>query len=146
MQLSKGFEQGIYVVLILQIKGQGKALKSSFLSKELEVSDSSLKKILRKLVVAKIIKSVASKDGGFELARPIEKISMNDVLLAIEGNKPIVFKNHHLAKEIFSNNEHTKRSEEKVETVLRQAEIAYEDELKRLTLDQLLEVKKRFSN
>lgn len=141
MQLSKGFEQGIYVVLILQIKGQGKALKSSFLSKELEVSDSSLKKILRKLVVAKIIKSVASKDGGFELARPINKISLVDLLLAVEGNDPIKFKNTHLSRKIFADNAHTNRSEEKVETVLKQAEIAYEDGLKQLTLDQLLETK-----
>ncbi|MFO8479000.1 Rrf2 family transcriptional regulator, partial [Staphylococcus aureus] len=51
MKISKHFEQGIYVLLILATQeGQG-AVKSQTLSEKLEVSDSSLKKILRKLVV-----------------------------------------------------------------------------------------------
>ncbi|URN96263.1 MAG: Rrf2 family transcriptional regulator [Candidatus Pristimantibacillus lignocellulolyticus] len=37
------------------------------------VSDSYLKKILRQLVVAGLVTSSASKDGGYQLARSIKK-------------------------------------------------------------------------
>lgn len=142
MQISKGFEQGIYVLLILEIKDQGHPLKSQFLSEQLQVSDSSLKKILRKLVTAKLIQSVASKDGGFMLGRPIQQISLADVLKAVEGPHPIKFRNTHLANQIFdekSHAAHLQKSEILVDNTLNKAENAYLQQLATLTLDQLLE-------
>lgn len=141
MQLSKGFEQAIYVILILEIKGQGKPLKSTVLSDELQVSDSSLKKVLRKLVLAQLIKSVASKDGGFLLAQPIEQISLLDVLLAVEGEQPIRFKNHHLARQIFDyqqEHDHIVYSEGLLQHALTAGQDAYERSLANFSLDRLL--------
>lgn len=141
MQLSKGFEQAIYVILILEIKGQGKPLKSTVLSDELQVSDSSLKKVLRKLVLSNLIKSVASKDGGFMLARRIEQITLLDVLLAVEGEQPIRFQNHHLARQIFDyqqERDHIVYSEGLLQDALTAGEDAYERSLANFTLDQLL--------
>ncbi len=141
MKLSKGFEQAIYVILILEIKGQGQPVKSATLSQELQVSDSSLKKVLRKLVLADLIKSVASKDGGFMLARPIEQISLRDVLLAEEGAQPIQFNNHHLAKQIFdypSERDHIAYSERLIDQALTGAMNAYEESLSWFTLERLL--------
>lgn len=141
MKLSKGFEQAIYVILILEIKGQGQPVKSATLSQELQVSDSSLKKVLRKLVLADLIKSVASKDGGFMLARPIDQISLRDVLLAEEGAQPIQFNNHHLAKQIFAypqERDHIAYSEQLISQALRGATAAYEESLVQFTLDKLL--------
>lgn len=142
MQLSKSFEQGIYVILMLQIKGQGQALKSTYLSQELQVSDSSLKKVLRKLVLAHLIESVASKDGGFLLARPINQISLKDILLAVEGPHPIKFHNSHLASQIFDqghNTAHLMHSQQSLLDTLDSAENAYLDRLDQFTLNQLLE-------
>lgn len=141
MQLSKGFEQAIYVLAILEIKGQGQPLKSSRLSAELQVSDSSLKKVLRKLVLADLIKSVASKDGGFLLARPLSEISLQDVLLAVEGPQPIQFKNNHLARHIFDyehEKDHIAYSESLLAGALNDAQTAYEKSLATFKLDRLL--------
>lgn len=141
MKLSKGFEQAIYVILILEIKGQGQPLKSTTLSEELQVSDSSLKKVLRKLVLANLIKSVASKDGGFLLAQPIERISLRDVLLAVEGKEPITFNNHHLTQQIFDyqkERDHIAYSEQLLKQALGTATDAYERSLATFTLDRLL--------
>ena len=141
MKLSKCFEQAIYVILILEIKGQGQPVKSTVLSHELQVSDSSLKKVLRKLVLAGLIKSVASKDGGFMLARPIENISLRDVLLGEEGTQPIQFKNHHLARHIFDyqqERDHIAYSERLIDQSLTGATDAYEEALSHFTLDRLL--------
>ena len=141
MQLSKGFEQAIYVLAILAIKGQGQPLKSSRLSAELQVSDSSLKKVLRKLVLANLIKSVASKDGGFLLARPLSEISLQDVLSAVEGPQPIQFKNNHLARQIFDyepEKDHIACSESLLAGALTDAQAAYEKSLATFKLDRLL--------
>ena len=42
-------------------------------------------KILRKLVSAGIIRSYKGAQGGYEIARPLEDISINNILEAIEG-------------------------------------------------------------
>lgn len=75
MKISKSVEQGIYVTLMLALQKNHTPVKSLVLSQRLEVSDSYLKKILRKLVVADIINSNASKDGGYTLKRSVETIT-----------------------------------------------------------------------
>lgn len=42
-------------------------------------------KILRKLVAAGIVKSYKGTQGGYEIARPLEEISLRDVIETIEG-------------------------------------------------------------
>lgn len=43
-------------------------------------------KILRKLVSAGIIKSFKGTQGGYEVARPLEEITLNDVIETVEGS------------------------------------------------------------
>lgn len=42
-------------------------------------------KILRKLVASGITRSYKGAQGGYELARPLDQISLNDILETIEG-------------------------------------------------------------
>lgn len=42
-------------------------------------------KILRKLVASGIVKSYKGSQGGYEMARPLDQISLNDVIETIEG-------------------------------------------------------------
>ena len=42
-------------------------------------------KILRKLVASGIVRSYKGARGGYEIARPLEEISLNDILVTIEG-------------------------------------------------------------
>ena len=63
MKIRKSFEQAICILIILAT--QNLPVKSIDLSKRLGVSDSYLKKITRQLVVSGLIKSKASKLGGF---------------------------------------------------------------------------------
>ena len=74
-------------MLILSLEKDRRPLRSTELSAILSVSDSYLKKILRKLVLADIITSSRGKDGGFQLARSVEEISMYDIYAALEGEK-----------------------------------------------------------
>lgn len=139
MKISKHFEQGIYVLLILATQeGQG-AVKSQTLSEKLEVSDSSLKKILRKLVVADLITSNASKDGGFQLNRSIEDITLKDVIEVISNGDVIEYEISHLSRRIFFNDQHIKDSEMKVKQQLNYAIQAFKEKLNELPLVELLE-------
>ncbi|MDU2185615.1 MAG: Rrf2 family transcriptional regulator [Lactococcus lactis] len=107
MKLSKHLEEAVYVLLILATQKDQQALKSKTLSKLLEVSDSSLKKVLRQLVVNNLIESTASKDGGFKLKKRINEISLKDVMAAVEGEEFISADLSHIGQRIFPNKAHT---------------------------------------
>ena len=138
MHVSKNFEQGIFVLLILATQFDHRPLKSGQLSQVMQVSDSSLKKTLRKLVVADLIESTASKDGGFILKRTPEKISLLDVMQAIDA--PLInYTSTRVAQSIFPDTAHTKQSELIVQQALEKGGIAFGQALAQVKLDQLLQ-------
>lgn len=139
MTICKSFEQALFVILILASQKGHEPLKSSLLSRILEVSDSSLKKVLRKLVVSGLIFSEANKEGGFTIARPLCEISLNDVLAAVEDRPLVDYKVSNLAMHIFSGEEHIAKSEKKIHDAIESGEKAFSKELSKLKLDSLLE-------
>ena len=92
---------------------------------------------MRKLVIAGIIDSTAGKDGGFQLARSVEKISVYDVYAALEGEK-CELKLSGIGRRIFIDNEKFVQGEEKVASVFEQANAAFGKELKKLMLSELV--------
>ncbi|EQM54736.1 Rrf2 family transcriptional regulator [Lactiplantibacillus plantarum EGD-AQ4] len=140
MKISKNYEQAIYVLLLLATQKDHKSLKSNVMSQILEVSDSSLKKTLRKLVVKGLISSNASKDGGFKLKQSIKETTLLDVLIAIEGDKIIDYSKSHLARKIFPNKTHTIKSEELVFNTIDKGESAFKNELNNICISDLLEL------
>ena len=137
MIVNQCVEQGIYVTLILSAQKDHRPLRSTELSVILSVSDSYLKKILRKLVIAGIIDSTAGKDGGFQLARSVEKISVYDIYAALEGER-CELKLSGIGRRIFIDNEKFVQGEEKVAFVFEQANAAFGNELKKLMLSELI--------
>lgn len=144
MKINQSVEQGIYVVLMLALQKDHTPVKSSVLSSILEVSDSYLKKILRKMVVEGIITSSASKDGGFALARPVTELTVYDVYHAVDGGG-IGISLSGMAHRIFVDDEKLRRDEERVISTFEKATEAYEEELKKLKLSDLL-IKKNYEN
>jgi Rrf2 family protein len=59
------------------------------LSEKIGVSLRFTLKILRKLLLAGIVRSYKGKSGGYMLAKMPEEISMYDVITAIEGEIPV---------------------------------------------------------
>jgi len=94
---------------------------------------------LRKLVVADLITSNASKDGGFQLNRSIEDITLKDVIEAISNGDVIEYEISHLSRRIFFNDQHIKDSEMKVKQQLNYAIQAFNEKLNELPLVELLE-------
>ena len=137
MIVNRCVEQGIYVTLILSLQEGHKPLKSTQLSSILAVSDSYLKKILRKLVLANIIVSYPGKDGGFQLEHSVEDISVYDIYAALEG-KECELKLSGIGNRIFIDGEKFSEGEAKVKNVFADANAAFLDQLKKLYLSELL--------
>ena len=137
MKVNESVEQAVFALLILAAQKNNAPVKSSAISDTLKISDSYLKKTLRKLVVAKLIKSSASKDGGFQLARAIEEITLYDVYRAIETEKY----NPQLsarARNVFGDQAHVKQGEAIIVKTFLSARSAFDEQLKSLYLATLL--------
>lgn len=140
MKINKSVEQGIYVMLMLALQKDHRPLKSQIMSQRLAVSDSYLKKILRKLVVAGLIDSNASKDGGFTLHRSIEAVSLYDVCQAVEALGTLQLPNLKLADQLFPGSvEHIDQSTQRVTKAFEQAQSAMNTALQATQLSDLLE-------
>lgn len=137
MKLNKSVEQAVYVLLLLALQKDHRPLKSQVLSQNLQVSDSYLKKILIKISHADLVQASASKQGGYQLAKPIDQISLKDVYFALDQQtKTITFS--HLSKALFAEPEHIKESEQKIVQTLLAGEEAFYERLDELKLASLL--------
>ena len=140
MKISKSIEQGLYVVLMLALQQDHTPVKSQVLSQQLAVSDSYLKKILRKLVVADVIDSNASKDGGYTLKRSVEQITFYDVAQAVDNAGELQLPNLKLAEKVFpGDTTHIQKSQQLAADVFGTAQANFNQALSQQTVSQLLE-------
>lgn len=85
MKLSGSCEQGIAIILLIA-QSKTKVLSAKQISNRLNLSLAYSQKILRKLVVANLIKSTPGINGGFLLANSTKKISLLDIIQAINND------------------------------------------------------------
>ena len=146
MRLSSGWEQSIYVLLMLDQLPEGKYINSVFLSERLGVSDSYLKKIIRQLVVAGLITSEEGKKGGVCLSRKPDKITLLDIFEAIEGKEPFA-KATGLVERVFVNElkEIMDQKQAMILDAFNAAEASYKEKLKTITLKMAMVERKKDS-
>lgn len=63
----------------------GGRMGAKYISEKTNVTLRFSLKILRKLVSSGIVRSFKGAQGGYEIARPLDQISVNDILETIEG-------------------------------------------------------------
>lgn len=88
MKLSDGVEQAIHSVAMLAGLTPGGVLAAAALAEFHGVSPSYLLKHLQALSGAGILETVPGPKGGYRLAKTAEKITLLDVVLAVEGSEP----------------------------------------------------------
>lgn len=88
MRLSEGVEAAIHCAAILAQLEKGRTLPASALAELHGLSQSYLLKHLQALAAAKVLESVPGPHGGCRLARAPERISLLDIVLAVEGPEP----------------------------------------------------------
>lgn len=139
MKSKKSLEQGICILLIIAHAPDDQCITSEHLSRRLGVSDSYLKKITRRLVLAGLIQSNFGKKGGLTMNRKPEKISLLDIFNAIEGEEPFVTATGLVEKVFYHNPPLAQKREKEVLDIFKNAELLYKNHLKQYTLDQFLE-------
>src|SRR5512139_1157029 len=85
MRMNEGVEWAAHCCLLLDWLGPDRPLPTARLAAAFELPPAYLNKQLQALVRAGLLTSTAGARGGFRLARPLEKITMMDVVAAIEG-------------------------------------------------------------
>lgn len=88
MKLGEGVEAAIHCTALLAGLEAGRTLPASALAEYHGLSPSYLLKHLQALAAAKVLESVPGPHGGYRLAKPPERISLLDIVLAVEGPKP----------------------------------------------------------
>jgi Rrf2 family protein len=85
MRMSEGVEWALHSCLNLTWVESGQAITAARLAAFYELPTAYLNKQLQSLARAGIVSSVSGPRGGFRLARSPEKITLLDVVTAIEG-------------------------------------------------------------
>ncbi|GII79391.1 Rrf2 family transcriptional regulator [Sphaerisporangium rufum] len=83
--MSEGVEWAVHCCLTLAWLGDERPVPAARLAAGYELPTAYLNKQLQALVRAGVLESVAGAKGGFRLARPLEKITLMDVVAAVEG-------------------------------------------------------------
>lgn len=87
MQYSKSTDYALHALLHLGHSERRSNVGIKELSATLGVSESYLSKIMSKLRRDGIVRAMPGVNGGYELARPADRISFLDVIQAIEGRQ-----------------------------------------------------------
>lgn len=138
MKMKKSIEQSACVLIMLAMQRDHTPVKSHVLSSILGVSDTYLRKVMRRLVNGGLVKSDASKDGGYTLTRSLDEISMLDVFNTVEGEQPFLQLSH-LAQKIFVKAQLVHRGENEVLQVISDAEHDFRKHLDSYPLSKALQ-------
>lgn len=88
MKLGDGVEQAIHVAAFLAALPQGGVISAAALAEFHGVSTSYLLKHLQALSGAGILDTLPGPRGGYRLAKAPARISLLDIVLAVEGSEP----------------------------------------------------------
>ena len=88
MKLGEGVEAAIHCAAVLARLETGRTLPASALAELHGLSQSYLLKHLQALASAGVFESVPGPHGGYRLAGSPERISLLDIVLAVEGREP----------------------------------------------------------
>ncbi|GAA3839355.1 Rrf2 family transcriptional regulator [Sphaerisporangium flaviroseum] len=83
--MGEGVEWAMHCCLTLAWLGHERPVPTAKLAAGFELPPAYLNKQLQALVRAGILASTPGARGGFQLARPLDKITLMDVVTAIEG-------------------------------------------------------------
>lgn len=86
MKLSKSFELGLAIIMIVAQQPDNSAISATRIANQLQSSLTYSQKLLRKLVIAGFIKATPGNNGGFILAKSPADITLADIVAALDGN------------------------------------------------------------
>lgn len=140
MRPNTSLESGVCAMLMMALQEGHTPLASNVMADVLGVSDSYLKKTLRKLTVAGLVVSSAQRGGGFMLAREPGEISVADAFRVLCGS--LTPELSALPDRVFPDKAHTAQVKALLSSAMSDAEGAYLDRLGDVHLSDLLDTEK----
>jgi Rrf2 family protein len=84
-RVNRQTDYSIRVVLALAKRPQGTRLSSAEIGKEMLIPAAFLSRIVAQLAQAKLVVTFPGREGGIQLARPAEMITLRDLVETMEG-------------------------------------------------------------
>jgi Rrf2 family protein len=85
LQISRQTEYGVLALIDLASFPPGSRLQTSDVAQRQAIPESYLIKIVNRLAQVELLQTYRGTEGGIALARPAEKISMLEIIQALEG-------------------------------------------------------------
>ena len=86
MKLTRASSYALHAVAFMaQQKAQDKPMASHNIAAARTIPERFLLKVLKPLVSARVLLSIKGPNGGYRLAKPADKISMLEILEAVDG-------------------------------------------------------------
>ncbi len=86
MRLSTKGRYGMKAVLDLALHSSEGLISLKSIADRQEISENYLEQLFASLKKAGVVKSTRGSQGGYELGRPVDEISVGDILRALEGS------------------------------------------------------------
>lgn len=86
MKLTTRGRYGLRALIDLALHEMEGAVSTTSIAKRQEISESYLEQLIRSMKKAGLVDSIRGAGGGYKLARPASKISVGDILRALEGS------------------------------------------------------------
>lgn len=137
MSYSYSFSKAILVVIFISDKirqGQYEFLSTEMISKVLSIPKPTLVKILQSLHVNGIIETREGKQGGIRLMKDPSRITVLDILEAVEKGKPLFQTQFNILAE----GKRPDNAQKSIREVLNQAEAQMKNTLAKKTIEEIL--------
>jgi len=138
MSYSLSFTKSVLVVIFISDKIRQKQfefLSTSDISKYLSIPKPTLVKILQNLNIANIIETKEGKNGGIRLMKDPSKITVLEILDAMEKGKPLFQTSYN----ILANAKRPNNAQKAIKNVLTSAENHLKKELSKKTIADMLQ-------
>ena len=88
--VNQKFSVSVHIMMALDLHRNDEILMNSeMLSQSIQTNPAVVRRIMTKLVEAKLVESFKGKSGGVRITRPADKINLKDIYLAVE-EQPLV--------------------------------------------------------
>ena len=137
MSYSLSFTKSILVVIFISDKikqNQFEFLSTADISKYLSIPKPTLVKILQNLNIANIIETKEGKQGGIRLMKEPSKITVLEILDAMEKGKPLF----QTSFNIFAEGKRPNNAQRSIKNILTNAENQLKIELSKKTIAEIL--------
>jgi Rrf2 family protein len=85
MRLTRSSCYAVHALAHLAAAGEGRRVASSDIAKARGIPEGYILKVLKPLVTARLVRSRKAPFGGFRLAKPANRITLLEVVEAVEG-------------------------------------------------------------